>query len=126
MFTAWHTMGGWGGGGRGWAFSAGGLAGAVTRDGAKTPPNPAATLTSRAELVSVPVIVIDKFGSHVHALKKEDFTVYEEGVEQPVSVFEEVQQTSTVQAPITLPSEQFSNVRSDDAGNRQFTIVLID
>jgi VWFA-related protein len=62
----------------------------------------------------------------VHGLKKEDFTVYEEGVEQPVSVFEEVQQANATQSPSTAATDQFSNVRSDDAGNRQLTIVLID
>jgi VWFA-related protein len=111
---------------RWWVILACGLGLAVSTDGAQNPSEPAATLTSRAELVSVPVIVTDNFGSHVHGQKKEDFTVYEEGVEQPVSVFEEVQPTSAVQAPITLPSDQFSNVRSDDSSNRQLTIVLID
>jgi VWFA-related protein len=103
-----------------------GLGLAASIHGAQRPSEPSATLTSRAELVSVPVIVTDNFGSHVHGLKKEDFTVYEEGVEQPVSVFEEIQQASAAPAPIRLPSDQFSNVRSDDSGNRQLTIVLID
>ena len=108
-----------------WMVLACGLALAPSIDGAQNPSEPATTLTSRAELVSVPVILTDNFGSHVHGLKKEDFTVYEEGVEQPVSVFEEVQQANAPQSPSTVPTDQFSNVR-DDASNRQLTIVLID
>ncbi len=102
-----------------------GLGLAASFHGAQNPSEPVATLTSRAELVSVPVIVTDNFGSHVRGLKKEDFTVYEEGVEQPVSVFEEVQPANGAQPPNTLPTDQFTNVR-DDGNNRQLTIVLLD
>jgi len=110
---------------RWWVVLTCGLGLAASIHGAQNPSDPAATLTSRAELVSVPVIVTDNFGSNVHGLKKEDFTVYEEGVEQPMSVFEEVQPANNAQPPNTLPTDQFSNMR-DDAGNRQLTIVLID
>jgi VWFA-related protein len=110
---------------RRWVVLACGLAIAATTNRAQNPSEPTATLTSRAELVSIPVIVTDNYGSHLHGLKKEDFTVYEEGVEQPVSVFEEVQAANSTQTPNTLPADQFSNVR-DEASNRQLTIVLID
>jgi VWFA-related protein len=103
-----------------------GLGLVASANGTQNPSEPAATLTSRAELVSVPVIVTDNLGSHVRRLKKEDFTVYEEGVEQLVSVFEEVQQANAAQSASTTPSDQFSNVCTDDSSNRQLTIVLID
>jgi VWFA-related protein len=98
----------------------------VATDAAQNPSNPVSTLTSRTELVSVPVVVTDNAGTHVHGLKKEDFRVLEEGVEQPVSVFEEIQGGPAV-APHDVGSPgQFSNVHEDDPANRQFTIVLID
>ncbi|HEX4486652.1 MAG TPA: hypothetical protein VH088_10320 [Terriglobales bacterium] len=48
------------------------------------------TFTSRAELVLVPVLVTDKQGNHINGLKKEDFTVLENGAEQKVVTFDEV------------------------------------
>lgn len=99
---------------------------AVTSPGAQTPADPQTTLTSHTELVSVPVIVTDSFGLHVRGLKKEDFTVYEEGVEQPISVFEEVEPSEAKPGPSPDPPDQFTNLRPDDASNRQLTIVLID
>src|SRR5215470_19348407 len=98
----------------------------VTTRGAQNSSDPQTTLTSRTELVSVPVIVTDRFGSHLHGLKKEDFTVYEEGVEQPISVFEEVEPSEAKPGPSPDPPDQFTNLRPDDASNRQLTIVLID
>src|SRR5262249_25072243 len=83
-------------------------------------------LTSRTELVSIPVVVNDSFGSHVYGIMKEDFTVYEVGGEQPISVFEEVQPSKAAPTPNTDPHDQFTNIRPDDASNRQLTIVLID
>jgi VWFA-related protein len=99
---------------------------AVSTRGAQNVSDTQTTLTSRTELVSVPVIVTDNFGAHVRGLKREDFTVYEEGVEQAVSIFEEIQPSNVAPAPSTGSPEQFSNVRTDDSSNRQLTVVLID
>jgi len=99
---------------------------AVTTRGAQNPADPQTTLTSHTELVSVPVVVTDSFGSHVHGLTKDDFTMYEEGVEQSISVFEEVQPSKAAPIPSTDPHGQFTNIHPDDASNRQLTIVLID
>lgn len=99
---------------------------AVPTDGAQDPSNPVSTLSSRTELVSVPVIVIDNYGNHIHGLKKEDFTVQEENVEQAISVFEEIQDKATNVPRDAGPADQFSNVHGDDPATRQFTIVLID
>jgi VWFA-related protein len=109
-----------------WLAGALALSLALTTDAAQNPSNPVSTLTSRAELVSVPVIVTDNFGAHVHGLKKEDFTVLEEGVEQPVGVFEEIQSGAAGPPHDVGAVGQFSNVHDDDPTNRQFTIVLID
>jgi VWFA-related protein len=108
------------------AALASGLFLSVSIEGAQNPSEPTATLSSRTELVSVPVIVTDNFGAHLQGLKKEDFTVLEEGVEQPVAIFEEVQTQRTAQPADSLSADQFSNLNPDDAANRQLTIVVID
>ena len=58
----------------------------VTGVQAQSPSRPTTTLTAHAELVSVPVIVRDKSGAHIHGLKKEDFTLAEEGKEQQIGL----------------------------------------
>ena len=98
----------------------------MSTEGAQNPSGPTTTLSSRTELVSVPVIVTDNSGVHVRGLKKEDFTVLEEGVEQPVAVFEEVQAQKTPPPVEPVPGDQFNNLQADDPANRQLTIVVID
>ncbi|HST10965.1 MAG TPA: VWA domain-containing protein [Terriglobales bacterium] len=98
----------------------------VSTKGAQNPSEPTTTLSSRTELVSIPVIATDKFGAHVHGLKKEDFTVLEEGVEQKIAVLEEIQIQRTSPPRDSLSAGQFSNLHSDEAANRQLTIVVID
>lgn len=82
-------------------FVASGAAGAQTR-----PPNggpPAAENNQEAveddevvrvatALVTVPVSVVDRDGRHLTGLRREDFRVYEEGVEQQVAFFNSVEQ----------------------------------
>jgi Ca-activated chloride channel homolog len=47
------------------------------------------TLTVKTELVVLPVTVLDKSGGFVTGLKEEDFTVYEDGVQQSLEVFDD-------------------------------------
>jgi peptide-methionine (S)-S-oxide reductase len=56
---------------------------AMSTEAEQNPSERMTTLSSRTELVSVPVVVTDNFGAHVHGLRKEDFNVHEEGIEQP-------------------------------------------
>src|ERR1700688_2885181 len=46
--------------------------------------------TARTDLVLIPTIVTDKSGKHVSGLKREDFTAFENGVEQKIATFEEI------------------------------------
>src|SRR5271169_6083949 len=46
--------------------------------------------TSRTELVMIPTLVTDKSGTHINGLKKEDFTVLENGAVQKIATFEEI------------------------------------
>jgi Ca-activated chloride channel family protein len=47
-------------------------------------------------LVTVPVTVLDREGRYVTNLKKEDFQIFEDGVEQQVALFEPIEQPFTV------------------------------
>jgi hypothetical protein len=47
----------------------------------------AATVKLARDLVSLNVMVTDRNGRAILGLKREDFKVYEEGVEQPISFF---------------------------------------
>ncbi len=99
---------------------------AMSTEGAQNPSESTATLSSRTELVSVPVIVTDNSGAHIRGLKKENFTVLEEGIGQPVAVFEEIEAQKIPPPVEPIPGDQFSNLHADDPANRQLTIVVID
>lgn len=89
-------------------------------------PAPAVVFKSGVELVLVPVVVTDKSGNHVSGLKKEDFTVKENGNEQRVVFFEEVS-TGTERLTRTKPeADTFSNMLSGPTEEHRVTIFLLD
>lgn len=47
-------------------------------------------------LVTVPVTVLDRNGRYISNLKKEDFQIFENGIEQEIDLFESVEQPITV------------------------------
>lgn len=47
-------------------------------------------------LITVPAIVFDREGRYVASLKKEDFQIFEDGVEQEIAYFETVEQPFTI------------------------------
>jgi VWFA-related protein len=84
------------------------------------------TLKSHSVLVIVPVVVTDKAGNHVSGLKKEDFTVQENGVEQKISFFDEVT-TNTQRIPRPASHDNtFSNTLPEQPSVRRVTIMLLD
>jgi VWFA-related protein len=78
-----------------------------------------------SELVTVPVVVTDKSGTHIHNLKKEDFELREDGKLQKISTFEEVQKTNIL-TPHQVPSDQFSNVLDPGPEPVNLSILVID
>jgi VWFA-related protein len=65
---------------------------------------------SETVLIQVPAIVADKSGSHVTGLTRESFQVFENGKEQKIATFEEVQTLHTLlNAPASKDGE-FTNV----------------
>ena len=76
------------------------------------------TLRVEVELITVEVIVLDKKGSLVRSLKKENFRLYEDGKQQTISTFDEV-----VDNPAQLTPTSLADI--DDSGPNHGKVVLI-
>jgi len=81
--------------------------------------------TARAELVLIPTLVTDKSGNHVTGLKREDFTVLENGAEQKIASFEEITSDAHRLSRPQNPSE-FSNSLAGGPSNRRVTLLVLD
>jgi VWFA-related protein len=89
-------------------------------------PGPSVTFSTRTELVLVPVIVHHD-NAHVPGLKKEDFVVSENGVEQKIATFEEIRPSTAPVAPLPKANvEVFTNSRPANFAPRRINIVLLD
>ena len=83
--------------------------------------------TAHTELVVIPVLVTDKSCAHISGIKKEDFTVLENGAEQKIATFEEI--TSDAQRyarPKNLKPNEFGNSVVGPASNRRITLMVLD
>lgn len=82
--------------------------------------------TSRTELVLVPTVVTDKSGNHIAGLKKEDFTILENGSERQVATFEEIT-SDPVRLSRPLKPNEFSNSLSvSGRATRRITLIVLD
>ncbi|MGB8014222.1 MAG: VWA domain-containing protein [Terriglobales bacterium] len=98
---------------------------AKPKDKDKDKENSEVKFTARAELVLVPTLVTDKSGNHILGLKKEDFTVLENGAEQKVATFEEI--TSDARRwPSPKNPGGFSNSIAGQTANRRITLIVLD
>ena len=77
-------------------------------------------------MVTVPVIVTDSYGAHVHNLKKEDFTLLEDGKPQPLVSFEEFQESTRSPQHVSTRAAEFSNHFLNEASPAQLTILVFD
>jgi VWFA-related protein len=93
---------------------------------AAAPPDLTATIRSATRLVQVSVVVQDKKGNFVTDLKKEDFTVFDEGKPQDIA-FSQAPSAVTASSHSLLPANVFTN-RLDLKGQQPgvVTIVLFD
>jgi VWFA-related protein len=83
------------------------------------------TFTSRAELVLVPVLVTDKQGNHINGLKKEDFTVLENGSEQKVVTFDEIT-SDTQRVSRARNPNLYSNLVVGSPSASRITLIVLD
>ncbi len=81
--------------------------------------------TARAELVLIPTLVTDKSGNHITGLKKEDFTVLENGAEQKIATFEEITSDAHRLSRPKNPNE-FSNSLAGGPSSRRITLIVLD
>ena len=83
---------------------------------------------ARIELVTVDVVAVDKSGRAVAGLKREDFTVLEDGAPQTISSFQPVAlppEPPAPNAPVTRPRVS-SNLTPEAQQGRTFLIVFDD
>src|ERR1700752_504398 len=82
----------------------------------------------RAEsvLIQVPVVVTDQAGRHIHGLRQEDFSLFENGRPVTVSNFEEQTSDSTVFAPPPAAQGQFRNLTIDGPKPRNIVVIALD
>ncbi len=81
--------------------------------------------TSRTELVLIPTIVTDKSGAHIGGLKKEDFTVLENGSERKIATFEEIT-TNTQRLSHPKREDEYSNSWGGGESARRITLIVLD
>jgi VWFA-related protein len=81
--------------------------------------------TSRTELVLIPTLVTDKSGNHISGLKKEDFTVLENGAEQKIATFEEITSDAHRLSRPKNPNE-FSNSLAGKPSANRITLIVLD
>src|SRR5437588_3130695 len=69
-------------------------------------------------LITVPAMVMDRNGRYIANLRKEDFRIYEDGVEQKISYFASVEKPFTVALMLDVSgSTQFELAQIRDAAN---------
>lgn len=81
---------------------------------------------SETILVQVPVIVTDKSGGHARGLTKEDFRILEDGKEQKITSFEEIQATPVALAQSAGHEGEFSNLNLGHAKATAVTVIALD
>src|SRR5436190_13029442 len=65
-------------------------------EGTRTPADQTSERTGAPALITIPTVVMDRNGRYVANLRKEDFKVYDNGVEQQVSYFASIEKPFTV------------------------------
>jgi VWFA-related protein len=96
------------------------------QDKPQTPPP--AVLKTTTRLVEINIVVQDKKGEPFESLKKEDFTIRDQGQEQQIAVFATHSGTPVVRPSVpTLPSNVFTN-RFNRTGQApgSVTVILFD
>src|SRR5438034_6000158 len=78
-------------------------------------------------LITVPAVVMDRNGRYIANLHKEDFKIYEDGVEQILSYFASVEKPFTVALMLDVSgSTQFELAQIRDAANAYVSRLRIN
>ena len=113
-----------------WLLFAAGAGSCYAQTGAPASPGPQAptVLRSTTRLVQINVIVHNKKGKPVEGLKKEDFSIQDQGQAQQVATFSAIAAAPREPSSTsTLPSNVFTN-RADQTGGTpgSVTVILFD
>ena len=81
--------------------------------------------TSSTELVLVPTVVTGKSGGHITGLTKEDFHIFENGVEQKIVSFDEMTSNTQLRERSASPAE-YSNFSSGESQHGRITLIVLD
>jgi len=92
----------------------------------QTAQNAGTTFTSSTELVLVPAVVNDKSGAHISGLKKENFSLKQDGKPLPIAVFEEVQTTAARLHRSVGEHGTFSNIEPGSSDYHRLNIIIWD
>lgn len=88
---------------------------------------PQTTFRADTSVVVVDVVALDEKGEPIPNLKREDFTLFENGKPQTARYFDVnfAERRKSSPAPVELPPNQFTNLPAEEPG-RAVNIVLID
>ncbi len=91
-----------------------------------TPPQSPVKLSTRSDLVLIPVIVADKSGKPVSGLSKDAFHIEENGKLRTLSLFEETRTEKLVAGPKESAANTYSNFLPHDEHSLRITILVLD
>jgi VWFA-related protein len=97
-------------------------AGALRSQGAEK----ATTITSKTDLVQIPVVVVDGSGKHMAGLTKDDFEILENGKSKPVAMFEEINTTPNRMERTPSRNGVYTNAVTGDKSAKRLTIFALD
>jgi VWFA-related protein len=81
---------------------------------------------ARTDLVLVPVVVRGKHGDPISGLTASAFRLEENGKQQTISLFEELQTAATDTPPTPILDRGYSNLPFDDTHQLRLTIMVLD
>ena len=84
------------------------------------------TLKVETRAVQINVAVKDHQGRPIRGLRKEDFTVTDDGRRREIQMFSSEDEPAPVAAPVKLPPNVFSNRFRTADSNRRITAILLD
>lgn len=85
------------------------------------------TVRIETNLVTIPASVFDRNGRYITNLKKEDFQIFENGIEQEVTLFETVEQPITVFLLLDISGSMVNHLAQlKDASNVFFSQLRLD